>query len=74
MAAAHWKNRLLHLYTGTSADAAHFRFGLVVFDLVTLLFFVVSSLFESNIYIYAIDYLIAAVLAGDFFARLSIAI
>ena len=42
MAAAHWKNRLLHLYTGTSADATYFRFGLVVFDLATLLFFVVS--------------------------------
>lgn len=73
MAAAHWKNRLLQLYTGTSADATYFRFGLVVFDLATLLFFVVSSLFDPGIYIYAIDYLIALVLACDFFARLSIA-
>jgi len=66
------KDRLLELYTGTSRTATHFRFGIVVFDLTTLFFFVVSSLFDPNIYIYAIDYLIAAVLGCDFFARLVI--
>jgi len=73
MISTEWKNRLQHLYTGKSADAMRFRFGLLAFDLVTLLFFIFSTLFDPNIYIYAIDYLIALVLAGDFYARLSIA-
>jgi len=72
MSPSPWKNRLTQLYTGSSPAAVHFRFGIVLFDLATLLFFVVSSLFEPNLYIYAIDYLIALVLACDFFARLSI--
>lgn len=66
------KSKLSSLYFGESAHALRFRFGLLIFDLVTLLFFVVSSLFEPTLWVYTVDYLIAAVIAADFIARASL--
>jgi voltage-gated potassium channel len=61
--------RLRDLYLGTSLEAMRFRFVLLIFDLVTILFFVISSMWDPSIYIYAIDYAIAFVLMLDFAAR-----
>ncbi len=66
------KNRLVWLYQGDSATSLHFRFGLLVFDLLTVVFFVVSSLFEPTTWVYAVDYLIAVVMGADFIARASL--
>lgn len=66
------KNKLSSLYFGESETALRFRFGLLVFDLITILFFVVSSLFEATVWVYAVDYLIAAVMTADFLARASL--
>lgn len=60
------------LYTGETEQAIRFRFGLLVFDFVTIVFFIVSSMFDQNIVVYIIDYIIAIVLALDFVARASL--
>lgn len=57
------------LYHGDSHAAYRFRLGLLVFDLVTILFFIVSSMMEPGFAIYAIDYTIAFLLLLDFGAR-----
>ena len=66
------KVRLQHLYHGDSVEAMRFRFGLLLFDFVTIVFFMVSSMFDGLL-IYAIDYLIALVLLVDLFVRASLA-
>lgn len=63
---------LHELYFGNSLGSLRFRMGLLAFDLITILFFVVSSMLEPGFFVYAIDYLIAAVIGADFIARLSL--
>lgn len=65
--------RLQHLYNGDSPDAMRFRFGLLLFDFATIVFFMVSSMFDGNLLIFAVDYLIALVLLVDLFVRASLA-
>jgi voltage-gated potassium channel len=62
-----------NLYHGDSQQALRFRFALLIFDLATILFFIVSSMFEPNVIIYIIDYVIAFIMMLDFFARGSLA-
>lgn len=61
------------LYYGEDTVARYFRFGLLSFDLATILFFVVSSTVEPTTLWYAVDYLIATVLILDYAARTAIA-
>jgi len=63
------KQTLSSLYNGDSTAALRFRFALLAFDLLTIGFFVVSSMMQPNLMIYAIDYLIAFVICADFLAR-----
>jgi len=66
------REQVKRLYDGDDAVARYFRFGLLIFDLVTILFFVVSSAVEPTLLWYAFDYLIAAVLILDYVARMAI--
>lgn len=66
------KATLEDYYEGDSAAAHRFRYGLLVFDLVTIIFLVVSSFLHWDGMEY-IDAAVGAVLALDFFARLWIA-
>ena len=66
------KEFLNELYFGDSTRALYFRMGLLAFDFVTILFFIISSLLEPGYLVYSIDYLIAFVVAADFAARLSL--
>lgn len=68
-----FREPLHNLYYGTSKKSAYFRFGLIAFDLVTISFFVVTSMVELTIWIITIDFMIAFVLSLDFFARFSLA-
>ena len=66
------KDRLAELYDGDSAEAHRFRYGLLIFDFVTIGFIIISSflhLRETEV----VDYLIGALLIADFAARLWIA-
>ena len=64
---------LVRLYFGGDIRARRFRLMLLGFDVVTILFFVISSMMDPGIAYYVTDYSIAVVLAADFSARFYIA-
>lgn len=67
------RQRLRELYYGDAAASRRFRIGLLAFDLLTIGYFVVSSMLDPDNAHHAADYLIASVLALDYAARLLIA-
>ena len=67
------RETLKRLYYGDDSVSRYFRFGLLGFDLITVLFFVVASAADPTWYLYVIDYMIAAVLVLDYAARVTIA-
>lgn len=58
-----------HLYFGDGQGPRAFRIGLLAFDLVTILFFIASSLAEADSNWRWIDYPLAAVIAAELAAR-----
>ncbi len=62
--------KLVALYYGNSQKALYFRYTLLVFDVVTISFFIVASMIEHNDTFLAIDYAIAVILIIDYFARM----
>lgn len=67
------KQRLIRLYYGDDTTARAFRLVLLGFDILTILYFVVSSLIDPAAAIHIADYVIAGVLLVDYGARLAIA-
>ena len=64
------KARLRALYHGSSRTAVEFRITVLIIDLLIIGFFMLSPLLkEQGLIFYAIDYLIAAILALDLAAR-----
>ncbi|WP_236042592.1 potassium channel family protein [Roseibium aggregatum] len=61
---------LRQLYYGHTVKARIFRYALLFFDLVTIGYFIVSSMIDPNRTHHELDYVIAAVLTLDFVARL----
>lgn len=61
------------LYHGQSSRATRFRFGLLLFDVLTILFFALSTMFPPGLVLYVVDAMIALVLLGDFAARFYLA-
>ena len=68
-----YKEQLHDLYYGTGKKSVYFRFGLIAFDLVTIGFFIVTSMVELSAWIITIDFIIAFFLSLDLFARLFLA-
>lgn len=68
-----WRDALRRLYEGNSTEAHAFRYGLLVFDVVTIVFLIVTSFFEHAPVIGVIDVLIGLVIGAEFAARLWIA-
>lgn len=66
---ARLQQRCQELYHGDSNTAYRFRLGLLVFDFLTVLFFILSSMMEPSMAIYMVDYIIAGLLLMDFGAR-----
>lgn len=64
------KKTISTLYYSREPKALRFQFALLSFDIITIVFFIVSSLMEPSITIFAIDYCLALILACDFFARM----
>ncbi len=62
-----------YLYNGPSETARRFRFALLGFDVITIVFFIVASVLEFGPLILAADVVIATLLIADFGARLWIA-
>ena len=73
MAGQTYRATLKELYFGSTQNAVRFRYALLGFDLLTIAFFIASSMAEQTTAILVADLVLAAVLAGEFAARLSIA-
>lgn len=63
------RDRLKELYDGDSADAHRFRYGLLIFDIVTIVFLILSSFLNSK-GTEVLDAIIGVLLVVDFAARL----
>ena len=65
--------RLRSLYEGDDADARRFRYGLLLFDMATVLFIVVTSFIERRGTVLEVaDVAIGTVILADFLARLAV--
>jgi voltage-gated potassium channel len=70
MATMTLRERLQGLYFGDDRRARRFRYGLIVFDVVTIAVFLVSSVAHERWWMIPLDLVIASVLILDFAARL----
>jgi voltage-gated potassium channel len=61
---------LRELYEGESGRAVRFRYGLLLFDLLTISFLVVTSFVKGSFFLELIDTGIGLLVLGDFLARL----
>jgi voltage-gated potassium channel len=66
------QSRLRHLYESRAADAHRFRYGLLAFDLLTLLFIVATSFTPRTPVIEALDVVFGLIILADLCARLFI--
>ena len=64
------RERLQDLYFGEHETARRFRYGLVIFDLVTILLFIVSSFASEARWMIVLDLVVAGLLLIEFAARL----
>ncbi|MCB1520711.1 MAG: two pore domain potassium channel family protein [Hyphomicrobiaceae bacterium] len=67
------KESVRNLYHGNSRTARSFRFGLLAFDIASIVFFIASSLSRDEAWIYWVDAGIAIVIIADLAARFWIA-
>jgi voltage-gated potassium channel len=58
------------LYFGDSEEARRFRFGLIVFDVVTIAIFLIASLISDQWWLVPLDVALAVALSVEFAARL----
>jgi voltage-gated potassium channel len=65
-------DRLRSLYEGDSPEAHQFRYALLVFDITTILFIVVSSFLPRSQALEWIDVVLGLVVLADFVSRLAI--
>ena len=66
-----WRLKLRELYFGSSATARRFRYGIIVFDLLTLLFVIRTSFLPREPWIGMVDVAIGLVLATEYIAHLA---
>lgn len=60
---------LYKLYNGQSKNAVRFGYGMVAFDIITILFFIISSMVEPKPWFIEIDFVVGLVIAFDFLIR-----
>lgn len=70
--AARLKDWLRALYTGSTARAHRFRYGLLIFDLVTIAFVIATSFSHHGPVVESIDAVFGVVILADFLSRLFI--
>ena len=66
------RKRLKALYEGGSAEAHRFRYGLLAFDILTLVFIVATSFGARETWIEVLDIIFGILILADFCARLFI--
>jgi voltage-gated potassium channel len=67
-----WRHTIRQLYDGSSRRAVRFRYGLLAFDLITIIFVIVSSFYLGNPIVEALDVVFGLLILADFAARLFI--
>ena len=70
--AAAWQDTLRQLYEANTPRGHRFRYGLLVFDLVTILFIVATSFIPRTSLIGVLDVVFGLAILADFFARIAI--
>ena len=65
-------DKLRLLYEADTLEAHRFRYGLLVFDITTIVFIVISSLLPQSMLVQVVDIIIGLVVLADFSARLAI--
>jgi hypothetical protein len=60
------RDRLRRLYEGRTRRAHRFRYGLLIFDIVTLVFVVATSFMERNLWIEVADVAFGLLILADF--------
>ena len=66
------RRRLKAIYEGQSARAHRFRYGLLIFDIVTLVFIVTTSFMPRETWVEIADVVFGVLILADFLARLFI--
>jgi len=66
------RERLTQLYEGSGPAGYHFRYGLLAFDLITIVFIVATSFIPRDPMVETFDVLFGIVILADFSARLFI--
>lgn len=67
------RSRIHHFYDGESADAQRFRYGLLVFDIISIIFIIATSFVPGLAWVELADVGFGIVFLTDFLARLFIA-
>lgn len=70
MTSASVKRSIRRLYEGAMPSGVRFRYALLAFDIVTVLFIIVTSFLHSSEIIETLDVLFGVVILADFSARL----
>lgn len=63
-------NHIRGLYEDDTHAAHHFRYGLLIFDLGTILFVIVTSFFERNSWVETVDFGLGILILADFLIRM----
>jgi voltage-gated potassium channel len=66
-----WRLKLRELYFGSSATARRFRYGIILFDLLTLFFVIGTSFIPREPWIGVVDVVIGLILAAEYAAHLA---
>src|SRR5215216_1199612 len=70
MSFATFRKSVRHLYEGATPEGIRFRYALLAFDIVTVLFIIATSFLPSNDVTETLDVLFGVVILADFAARL----
>ena len=66
-----WRKKLSELYEADTPRGRRFRYGLLVFDLTTVLFIITTSFLPRNSLVEALDVIFGLAILTDFIARLA---
>jgi len=66
-----WRLKLRELYFGSSATARRFRYGIIFFDLLTLIFVIGTSFIPREPWIGVVDVAIGLILAAEYATHLA---
>lgn len=64
--------RIKQLYEGNSPAAHRFRYGILAFDVVTILFVIATSFFPHGLTVELLDFAFGVIILADFLARIAI--